>query len=334
MRASVLFLVCVASCAPRNEAPAPLVVPVAESAWTVERSEPGGVLLSVWGSSPTDLWAVGGQAERGLVLHGDGTQWTPVETGALGLLWWVYGFGANDVYAAGERGLLLHYDGVTWKHVATGTTKTLFGLWGASGEDVWVVGGEATGAPGSAVILRGSRGSFTRVEDVPHALLPNALFKVYGHSADRLVAVGRDGTVLRYDGTPGTWRREDVPTSVPLISLWGRGANDLYAVGGHSEAVMLHFDGVQWREVPDLGAGPELFGVFTAPGQPVIAVGAGTQVLELMPGKAAVAHETPDIGVPFLLHSVWGDASGAVYAVGGSLLDYPAPMRGVILRRR
>lgn len=303
----------------------------AEGTWAVEYTENDGALLSVWGSAPDDVWAAGGQAGRGLVLHYDGVDWQPVASGAPSLLWWVYGFGRDDVYAVGERGLIQHYDGKTWRQIPSGTTKTLYGLWGRSGEDVWIVGGVPGGAAGDAVLLRGNASGFHAVTDVPHGLLPEALFKVYGMPTDGLVAVGSNGVVLRFDGE---WKRHDVPMDGPLISLWGRGDGDLYAVGGNAQGVLLHYDGSAWSEVAGLGEGPGLYGVYTAPGEPVYAVGAGARLLELAPGGAVVEQLAPDMDSSSVLHSVWGDGHGTVYAVGGSLFSYPSPMNGVVMARR
>jgi hypothetical protein len=301
----------------------------ASGAWALDHTEPGGVLVSVWGSGPHDVWAAGGQANRGLVLHGDGESWTPVATGATSLLWWIYGFGPADVYAVGEHGLILHYDGATWQRAVSGTDRTLYGLWGSSGGDVWIV--DPSGQPGSGVILRGSGLAFQPVGDLPGELVPNSFFKVYGTSKHDVLVVGRGGTVLRWDGA---WRRDEVPTSQAIISLWGRGVNDLYAVGGQVVGEMLHFDGATWTKVAGVSPGPELYGVFTAPGRPVFAVGAQSHIVELTPGGGSVVREAPGMSASSVLHSVWGDTEGTVYAVGGNLLDYPASMSGVILRRQ
>jgi hypothetical protein len=306
--------------------------PDSEGTWLVDHTEDGGVLLSVWGSGPSDLWVAGGQVDRGLILRGDGASWTPVETGATSLLWWVYGFSATDVYAVGSRGLILHYDGETWERVESGTDRTLYGVWGASKGDVWIVGGEPGGAAGEAVVLRGQGRSFQRVWDVPAELLPGAVFKVYGYTADDVILVGSGGTVLRWDGR--TWRRDEVPTSAPIFSLWGRGPDDIYAVGGEGGGTVLHYAGGDgWTQVSDDSFGRGLSGVFTAPDSPLIAVGTDSYVLEISPEGTKREPELPYINPMPVLHGVWGDDSGTTYAVGGDLLAFPDPMSGVIFRR-
>lgn len=300
--------------------------------WELQHVEEDGALVSVWGSGPDDVWAAGGQVGRGLVLHNDGTGWARVETGASELLWWIYGFRSDDVYAVGEGGLILHYDGESWQRVESGTDQTLYGVWGASGDDVWIVGGNPTGPAGSAVVLRGQGRSFQIVEDVPGELMPSALFKIYGFHSREVIAVGSGGTVLRFDGE--TWDRQEVPTEKPIFSLWGRGQDDLYAVGGYGVGEVLHYDGSGWRQATDASLKHGLTGVFTAPSYPTIAVGPSSYIVELQPDGVAMEPELPRMTSVPSLHGVWGDGAGSTYAVGGDLFAYPEPMGGVILRRR
>lgn len=297
--------------------------------WSIERVETAGGLASVWGSGPRDVWAAGGQQGRGLILHNDGGGWVPADTGFHPFVWWVYGVGARDVYAVGEQGLILHFDGTSWTTVASGTTTTLYGLWGRSADDIWVVGGDPSGQAGKAVILRGNASGFHPVT-LPPDLVPGAIFKVYGMPAGDVVAVGTGGSVLRFDGT---WRRDTVPTKASLISLWGGGGETLYAVGGDGSGIILHYDGAVWSKVSGVGAGMGLFGVFKSPGQPAFAVGAGPRILQVDSAQVSEP-ESPTLNPGMVLHSVWGDGLGSVYAVGGSLYGDPTAMTGVILRRQ
>ncbi len=301
-----------------------------EGTWAVDHMVDGAAVVSVWGSGPDDVWAAGGTTERGVVLHGDGEAWTELDTGATSFLWWVYGFAADDVYAVGERGLILHYDGASWQRVESGTELTLYGVWGASGDDVWIVGGDPAAA-GSAVVLRGHGSSFGAVDDLPSELSPRALFKAYGYAADDVILVGSEGAVLRWDGTG--WRRDAVPTSEPLFSLWGRGEDDLFAVGGWTSGTVLHFGGDRWTEIAG-AAGAGLSGVFTAPDSPTIAVGAEAYVLEILPDGTQIEPAVPDLAPLTAFHGVWGDSAGTTYAVGGDLFAADGPSDGVIMRRR
>lgn len=333
--ASALSLL-VAGCAVDTQPP-PIERPVVDDGptWSVQHQVDDGALLSVWGRSPTDVWVAGGQADRGLILHGDGENWDVVDVEADRLLWWIYGVG-EDIYAVGDGGLILYYDGTAWKKVASGTTKQLFGVWGSSEGDVWIVGGAPDGQDGGAIVLHGGHGEFQEVA-LPAELAPQVLFKAYGHGVDDVVMVGSEGTILRYDGS--VWSQDAAPTDASLFSLWGRSRSDMYAVGGFGDGTVLHFDGNAWSQVNVQVSGGELSGVFIGGQDPVIAVGDQGYVLEVQNDETMRAPEVREPPVAGLhrgisLHSVWGDEAGTTYAVGGELMAYPGPMRGAIVVRR
>lgn len=299
--------------------------------WEVERVETGGALLTVWGSGPEDVWAVGGRSGQGLVLHNDGTGWQRAEAEADELLWSVYGLGPEDVYAVGEGGLILHYDGLDWQRIESGTDLPLYGVWGTSKDDLWIVGGDPTPS-GGAVVLRGSRDSFQPIA-LPGALSPSALFKIYDGPLG-IRAVGTDGTFLSFDGA--AWNRELAPTEEPIYSLWGRSEADVYAVGGRAGGQVLHFDGRTWTRLNEAPLGYGLSGVYTAPEQPMIAVGPDGYILEIALDGAISEPQLPTMEVLPYLHGVWGDGEGRTYAVGGQLEASQDTMHfrsGVILRR-
>jgi hypothetical protein len=78
----------------------------AESWHTVFTGLPGA-LLSVTGTSDSDVWAVGSDANDGqgpLVLHFDGSAWKRYVTGISGDLWWAQVFADGSVFAGGTAG--------------------------------------------------------------------------------------------------------------------------------------------------------------------------------------------------------------------------------------
>ncbi len=95
----------------------------------------------VWGTSPTDVYAVGSD---GRILHHDGAAWTAEPSGTTAILTDVWGTAADDVYAVGDAGAILHYDGTRWASMASNTTNALQGIWGSSAHDIHAVGYEGT----------------------------------------------------------------------------------------------------------------------------------------------------------------------------------------------
>ena len=106
------------------------------TAWAAEPAAGSSAYFGIWGSGANDVWLVGRSAAR----RWNGTAWTSVLTGSLSALYGVWGSSANDVWAVGEAGTILHWDGGRWSTIASGTTETLRSIWGAGPNDVWAVG--------------------------------------------------------------------------------------------------------------------------------------------------------------------------------------------------
>ena len=68
----------------------------------------GNTLTGVWGSSGSDVFAVGW---AGTILHYDGTSWSSMESETTSRLEGVCGSSGSDVFAVGYDGTIFHYDG-------------------------------------------------------------------------------------------------------------------------------------------------------------------------------------------------------------------------------
>jgi hypothetical protein len=75
-------------------------------------------LYAAWGSSASDVWAVGAE---GVAVHYDGTSWTIESPPATVLydLTSVTGTGPNDVYTSDGYENVYHFDGTSWTAVDT-----------------------------------------------------------------------------------------------------------------------------------------------------------------------------------------------------------------------
>jgi hypothetical protein len=231
-------------------------------------------------------------------------------------LWWVYGFGPSDVWAVGEQGVILHFNGTEWSTVEEPSHDyTLWGVWGASPTSLWTIGGVVDGSGTS--IIRHYDGE--RWEDVPDiGVERELLFKVWGTSEENIYVVGTTD-ILHYDGTD--WTRTASPTTDRLLTVRGRGPDDIYAVGGVSAAVVVHYDGTEWTEIEVDPVGG-LMGVWTAPGEPVVVSGRNGAILwDDGDGFELVA----DSGTFRDLHVAWGDGTGNYMAGGGILFPSENP---------
>jgi hypothetical protein len=86
------------------------------------------MLLAVAGIGPNDVFAVG---KAGTILHYDGINWNPMDSGTTLDLYAVWPRGPNDVYAAGQDGIILHLDSLGWVPVRSNTTFRLTSVWGS-----------------------------------------------------------------------------------------------------------------------------------------------------------------------------------------------------------
>ena len=120
---------------PEEEEAAAPVIP-AETTWSPMSSNITEDLRDVWGSSPSNVFAVGGTT-----LHYDDSTWREMSGGGG---YGVWGSSASNVFAVGFYGTILHYDGSTWGEMSSGTTEHLRGVWGISSSDVFVVGSKGT----------------------------------------------------------------------------------------------------------------------------------------------------------------------------------------------
>jgi len=199
--------------------------------WTTARAQnldTDEAFASIWGSSATDVFAVGTTFDYGLIMHYDGSAWSKSYGGGYGWYTDVSGTSSTNVYAVGTsyipdgdpgstRGTVLHFDGSQWSQVYSEPGLNPAGVWASSASDVHVVG---TG--GTILHFDGQQWSHT-----PSPTTHN-LYDVWGTSATDVYAVGDGGVILHFDGSG--WG-EVRPTTQILLNIWGSSPSDLFAVG-------------------------------------------------------------------------------------------------------
>jgi predicted outer membrane repeat protein len=239
-----------------------------------------GHLLSMWGSSASDVYTVGWAYNAvgyrmPLLYHNDGTGWTEaalsLPAGWLsGQLFGVWGSGANDIYAVGQGvgefgeafPLFYHNDGSGWRAASPslpdgwGLFSPLYGvwgIWGSSANDVYVVGSAIDAAGNQVPLLYHNDGSGWREASpsLPAEWSSAYLRSVWGSSAEDIYAVGwaydvaANQVPLLYhnDGTGWTAAVLSLPdgwSNGDLSSVWGSGASDVYAVGSSDDGPLLY----------------------------------------------------------------------------------------------
>ncbi|WP_146646573.1 hypothetical protein [Labilithrix luteola] len=170
---------------------------------------------SVWGTDPSNLWAVGA---GGKTFHTTVARSGP--DGGVG------DAGITDAGGAAAPG---------WIGIDSQSTQDLLSVWGTSDDDVWTVGRRGT--------VRHYRA------DAPNWAIVNVpttqdLHAVWGSSSDDIWAVGDYGTILHFDGT--SWQNSSAAFPIGqkpnLYGVWGSANNDVWIVG---EGILLHFTGAK-----------------------------------------------------------------------------------------
>lgn len=304
---------------------------VQPAGWQVVYEELPGALLSVWGTSAEDVWAVGADARDGtgpLVLHYEGTAWERIETGqSAGNLWWVFGFESGPIYMGGDGGVILRYDGTSFTVMETPAVGTVFGIWGSSPSDLWAVGGDS-GAQGGFAWRNDGGPAWEAEQTLPTTVTASAaVWKVFGTGADDAWLVGSGGVSFRWDGQALTEGETGVEGG-DLFTVHASGG--VYAaVGGQAAGYILENDGSGWRNVTPSATPTGLSGVALGPDGTGYAVG----LLGAVYARSETGWEE-DLEVPVSrsLHGVWVDPTGGVWAVGGRTESVPLT-EGVLIHK-
>jgi hypothetical protein len=294
--------------------------------WQIVHEELPGALMSVWGTSSSDVWLVGADPGNGtgpMVLHYDGQTWTRKSTGATGDLWWVTGFAGGPVFLGGEGGLMLRYSGGQFEQLTTPGAGTVFGIWGAAPDDVLAVGGSLGGSSG-AFAWHYSGDAFVDAAGFPTELSStDSIWKIHGRSASDIWLVGTNGLTIRYDGTSF----EQVPsgTTRSLFTVHGNSERTV-AVGGYGTGTVIENDGSGWVDVTT-PAMVQMVGVYLTEDDGY-AVGIDGAVYRRT--DTGWQPEATNLAVYEQFHAVWLDPEGGVWAVGGQTLSEPL-IRGVLI---
>jgi hypothetical protein len=196
--------------------------------WSQDQPPTGQDLWGVWGASPEDVWAVGGDPTDGdpTILHDTGAGFEPVDVPSLQrpgvrVLFKVWGSGPDDVYFVGQNGVVLHWDGAGLAELLVGIGEDLVGVWGTGPDRVAVVGGRSNA---QAALWDGRE---WRTVDVARYSGLNGVW----FDDDAVHVVGNDGVVGTIDFPNGDADLKRIDTPVALHAVTGT-ADGLVAVGG------------------------------------------------------------------------------------------------------
>lgn len=267
-----------------------------------------GYLSAIWGSAADNIWAA---SQFGPLYHYDGSAWNSVAIDNQNVInirkFW--GSGSQDIWAVGNR-VILHYDGTQWSIVNQGTfISYLADIHGSSQSDIWAVG--ENGLPGDMPLILHYNGSAWSESFRP----TNDLLGVLALRPNLAWAVGRGGTVLKWDGM--SWVQDMTVRGVTtqmLRSLYGTSESSLWVVG---DDTLLHFDGSRWTSAASAAVtqGQLLSGLWGTGDGNLWAVGYSNVILHrsdsgwgIDPHTRASSHN---------LEGIWGASPQDIWAVGG-----------------
>lgn len=310
--------------------------PEPEARWQVVHDGVPGALLSVWGSSASDVWAVGADAGDGAgatLLHLEGGSWSRIDTGQSGDLWWVHGFAGGPLFLSGSGGTILRYQDGALTRLSTPGNGVVFGVWGSSPDQMWAVGGEAGGASG-AFAWRLEGDTWSPAPGFPSELSETAaLWKVFGRGPNDVWMVGTNGTLLHWDGASLTRSFAGVMESLFTVHA---NSQRFASVGGFGTGLLLEHPVTAPATEPWVDASPpgasSIIGVcLTEDGGHAVGEFGYVAQRGADGWKSEVTGLDAVIGARNL-HSVWVDPDGGVWAAGGEV-RVPPLVDGILVHR-
>jgi uncharacterized repeat protein (TIGR02543 family) len=212
----------------------------------------GGIalnLFSVGGSGPNDVWVTGTNNSKALLLHYDGTSWTPA---TLPTLWGALDSTTNLVYAASPTAAwatgqsasnIMSWDGTQWTvldNAVLPIKQSPTAIWGSSATDVWVADGSGTGLwfyNGNGWVLNNQ--------------IQVLVTSLNGTSSSDIWA-GVSGGVYHFDGS--NWTKMTITGSTQqIISISATATNDAWFVE-KTTGYVFRWNGTTFRQI-DTGLG-------------------------------------------------------------------------------
>ncbi|MBN2341541.1 MAG: hypothetical protein JXX29_14275 [Deltaproteobacteria bacterium] len=209
-------------------------------------------LNGIWGTSPTNIYAVGAVAFHGdtiesgrassalgIVLHFDGKHWQPIPDEAAGASSWndVWVSETGEVFVVGDEGAILHFDTRQWTFQETQTDEIFNGVFGTSSSDVLAVGHN-----GAVSHYNGKRWRSWGEKPINQWNSWVSFYVAAALPSGELAAVGENGVVYRKDGTVHSWVSGEVDREVSVRSAVLQNG-ELYVIDEN----LFRYDGAQWQ---------------------------------------------------------------------------------------
>lgn len=236
------------------------------------QSSSGGVrypypdLSAIYGFSNSDIYAVGDYGafngnpptnilHYGSIIHYDGTQWRDVSIDKKETFMRdIWGANSIDIWACGQMGALYHFTGSDWKRIPWDTTIDLMRVKGFASNDVFMTAYKNLSHPDT---LGSYRDYIFHWNGLAWTML-DSTEEAHNEIKFGLFLLPLDHHTL-YSSWSGVWHstngilwENDFLSDGPM-SLGGSSTKNIFAIG--FDYCILHWNGVDWKEVPSLIAG-------------------------------------------------------------------------------
>jgi hypothetical protein len=301
--------------------------------FAVEHSRPdAGSLNAIWGSSETDVHAVG---DNGMILDWDGHSWKELVGTTGATLGGVWGSGPTDVYAVGTltgdgRGLVLHNDGANGWTEEIELPTGLVSVWGIEDQRF------AAGLGGVIYKKTATRDWYKLIAIDPNPYVPTSpnapvAWGIAGSSVDSIFVAADIDTNVEFVGN-GTWvpLYDPVDRTRTYRSVWAiSGPSPFYYVGANYYGAWQYADAnskaIQLHEEKDTAerASQFLWGIWAASSDRVVFCGDAGRIMTF-DGNSDL--RTVPSGTTQSLFGVWGASANRVWFVGNDALIMSGPV--------
>jgi hypothetical protein len=290
-------------------------------------------LKAVWGTGPTDVWAVG---SGGSIVHWDGTAWIATPTDSSNTFNAVLGTSPTDIWAVSMTDVIYRSSGFT------GGTAQWTLVPGASAGPNEAMMATALWHNGSGDLRIGARSRFINGtffnqyalatdDDGGIAWKPiegrGTIYGIWGAATDLWMLIDnsdyntweRAKILHGVAGPKGAleWTSVDSQSTLRLEAIWGSSPDDIWAVGDKGTIRRMKKGASRWEVIPS-PTQEQLHAVWGSAADDVWAVGDNGTILhfdgtEWTPSLAAFGlGKKPD------LRGVWGSSKNDVWIVGES----------------
>lgn len=246
--------------------------------WMIAGTPTVAKLYGLWGTSATDVFAVGGDigATHASVLHSTGAAFTDLFSYPQSQANGIFGFSSTNLYLAWSSGTAPAPHAGIW-HSSDGKTFSaqngsagagvppdgMTAVWGSAPNDVYAAGSgifhsvgdgawfsqstmtasAITGSSATDLYAVGPAGTILHSKGdgawAPQTATGGDFYGVWQSGPNDIWVVGVNGTILRSNGN-GTWTAPaSSMTTVPLRAIWGSSSGDIYVVGDFG--TILHY---------------------------------------------------------------------------------------------